>query len=85
MLVQQFDRTTILKTQRLVLGDVIESCAGPGTRLEFDITHADEASVTVDANHPLAGYKLIFDVEIIDFNSRDPGVLGAASSVNRGA
>lgn len=32
----------------------------------FTITEVDEIGVTLDANHPLAGMSLIFDVEIID-------------------
>jgi FKBP-type peptidyl-prolyl cis-trans isomerase SlyD len=30
------------------------------------ITHVGLAEVTVDANHPLAGVELNFDVEIVD-------------------
>jgi peptidylprolyl isomerase len=30
------------------------------------ITHLTEDSITLDANHPLAGYTLFFDVELVD-------------------
>lgn len=32
------------------------------------ITDLTEDSITLDANHPLAGYTLFFDVEIVDIN-----------------
>lgn len=37
-----------------------------GSALEMVIKHVEDESVTLDANHPLAGQKLIFDIELID-------------------
>ena len=30
------------------------------------VTEVNEETVTVDANHPLAGKKLIFDLEVVE-------------------
>jgi FKBP-type peptidyl-prolyl cis-trans isomerase 2 len=37
-----------------------------GNQIPVAITDVTEDSVTLDANHPLAGQKLIFDVELVD-------------------
>jgi len=40
-----------------------------GSGMIVRVTCADEKSVTLDANHPLAGQDLIFDVELVDIAS----------------
>ncbi|MGB7923090.1 MAG: peptidylprolyl isomerase [Pyrinomonadaceae bacterium] len=37
-----------------------------GNQIPVAITDVSQDSVTLDANHPLAGQKLIFDVELVD-------------------
>ena len=37
-----------------------------GNQIPVAITNVTQDSVTLDANHPLAGQKLIFDVELVD-------------------
>jgi peptidylprolyl isomerase len=37
-----------------------------GNPIVVTITHMNEDSITLDANHPLAGYTLFFDVELIE-------------------
>ena len=37
-----------------------------GNEIPVTITDVTPDSITIDANHPLAGQKLIFDVELID-------------------
>jgi peptidylprolyl isomerase len=39
-----------------------------GQQIPATITDADEESITLDANHPLAGQKLIFDIEMVSIN-----------------
>jgi peptidylprolyl isomerase len=36
-----------------------------GNQIPVAITQVTDESVTLDANHPLAGFKLIFDVELL--------------------
>ena len=36
--------------------------------LNFRVSEVKEESVTLDGNHPLAGKKLIFDLEVVNFN-----------------
>lgn len=37
-----------------------------GTPIDVTVTGVTESTVTVDANHPLAGEKVSFDIELID-------------------
>jgi FKBP-type peptidyl-prolyl cis-trans isomerase 2 len=40
-----------------------------GGTIDAMITAVDENSVTLDANHPLAGKDLTFDLEMVDISS----------------
>lgn len=42
-----------------------------GNEIPVAITAVTEESVTLDANHPLAGHKLIFDVELVERKNSD--------------
>lgn len=37
-----------------------------GNQIPVTITEVTEDSVTLDANHPLAGHKLFFDIELVE-------------------
>jgi FKBP-type peptidyl-prolyl cis-trans isomerase 2 len=37
-----------------------------GSQIEVVVTEVTDAHITIDGNHPLAGQKLIFDVELVD-------------------
>ncbi|MBV9958471.1 MAG: peptidylprolyl isomerase [Acidobacteria bacterium] len=39
-----------------------------GNEIPVAITEVTEDSITLDANHPLAGQKLIFDIELVSIN-----------------
>ena len=39
---------------------------GQGPTLTFTVTDLTESSVTLDANHPLAGRELVFDIQLIE-------------------
>ena len=41
-----------------------------GNQIPVSITEVTNEQVTLDANHPLAGQKLIFDVELVDLNNQ---------------
>lgn len=39
-----------------------------GNEIPVTVTEVTPESITIDANHPLAGQKLIFDVELVNLN-----------------
>jgi len=49
----------------LDIGTQLQMQTSDGQALPVIVVEADEATVTLDANHPLAGKDLIFDIEIM--------------------
>lgn len=45
-----------------------------GNEIPVAITEVTEDSVTLDANHPLAGQRLIFDIELVGITQANEGV-----------
>ena len=48
------------------VGQQLQIKQGEGDILNMNITALDEENVTLDANHPLAGHTLLFDVELVE-------------------
>ena len=48
------------------IGQRLQIKQGDGNPIVVTITDLTEDSITLDANHPLAGFTLFFDVEVID-------------------
>ena len=46
------------------LGDVLQSQGERGT-INVTVTEINENDIKLDANHPMAGKKLIFDLEVV--------------------
>lgn len=53
----------------LDVGGELEVTTEDGTTLQMEITSRDESSVTLDANHPLAGRPLILQIEVVSIDS----------------
>ncbi|NDW47146.1 peptidylprolyl isomerase [Ruegeria sp. PrR005] len=50
------------------LGTQLQMQAPDGRIIPVTVVEVTEATVTLDANHPLAGQDLIFDIEIVSIN-----------------
>ena len=60
--------TTVPPTQvpeNVKVGDVLQSQSERGV-MNVTVTEITEKGVQLDANHPLAGKKLVFDVEVVE-------------------
>lgn len=60
--------TTVSKQQvpeGVKVGDVLQSQSERGT-INVMVTEITDDGVTLDANHPMAGKKLIFDLEVVN-------------------
>lgn len=51
---------------QIELGMPLMMSDGQGQNLQVSVTSIQEDSVTLDANHPLAGKDLIFDLELVE-------------------
>ncbi|MBA5778306.1 peptidylprolyl isomerase [Stappia sp. F7233] len=64
--VQEVDRNLLPPEIVPTIGTRLQAESGDGRTVVFTITAADETTVTLDANHPLAGKDLVFEVELIE-------------------
>lgn len=64
--VQQLDRDKVPAGIDLQVGTQLQARTADGGMLPITVVGVDEQSVTVDANHPLAGKDLVFDVELVE-------------------
>ena len=65
-LVQTLPRQDIPDHITLEEGVVLEAESPNGQRMRLTVVDMDDQSVTLDANHPLAGKDLTFDLELVD-------------------
>lgn len=65
---QQIPREGIPDDIPLEPGTQLQMQTPDGQALPVTVVEVDEATVTLDANHPLAGQDLIFDIEIVSIN-----------------
>lgn len=67
-LVATFSRAEIPEQhEELKVGAKVEVEDDNGNPVVGTVTQLTDQKVTVDRNHPLAGRKLVFDIELIDF------------------
>jgi peptidylprolyl isomerase len=52
----------------LEIGTQLQMQSPEGQVLPVTVVEVDDATVTLDANHPLAGKDLIFDIELVSIN-----------------
>lgn len=65
-MVMEMDRGQIPNEVDPEVGQQLQLRLENGQTVPVLITALGEDSVTIDANHPLAGRKLIFDIEVVD-------------------
>ena len=63
--VQAIPRDRIPVEGELKVGDQFQTAPDPGAPV-VTVVEVDETSVTLDANHPMAGIDLAFEVEVIN-------------------
>ena len=69
-----YDPESVIQLERSLFSDSYPVSVGGTVHLQDEANHhfeakvvaIDDATVTVDLNHPMAGKELLFDVEIVD-------------------
>ena len=61
----EVDRATMPPDMQLEIGTHVQGAQPGGQTTDFIVTALTESLVTLDANHPLAGKDLIFDLELV--------------------
>ena len=65
-LVQQVERSVLPDDLNPETGMALQSSSPDGQVTQFMVTEVTDETITVDANHPLAGHALSFDIELVD-------------------
>ena len=65
-MVGQVDRDRIPPEMELILGQQLLVTHPDGHRSRVTITDITDAAVTLDANHPLAGKALVFQIDLVE-------------------
>ena len=65
-LVQQVERSVLPDDLNPETGMALQSSSPDGQVTQFMVTEVTDETITVDANHPLAGQALSFDIELVD-------------------
>ena len=50
------------------VGQSLVATAPDGSQTRVQVTKVEEATITIDANHPLAGKELVFDIELVEIS-----------------
>lgn len=65
-LVQEVQKTDLPSDMETFVGMQLQGQSPDGHVTHFVVTAVSELSITVDANHPLAGQTLNFDIELVE-------------------
>ncbi|RMF56605.1 MAG: peptidylprolyl isomerase [Calditrichaeota bacterium] len=66
VLVQEIGRDMLPEDLEPQVGQQLEATQGDGGRLIVTITEVSDDTITIDANHPLAGKDLVFDIQLVE-------------------
>ncbi len=77
-LTQTFQRTELPPNFQPSLGEILALQTEDGTQLHAVVTDITPTAVTIDLNHPLAGQRLTFDVEVVEI-SDSPGMCSSGT------
>jgi len=64
--VQTLERTAIPAEIELAVGNILQASGPDGQQMMLTVVELSDESVTLDANHPLAGEDLTFDIELVE-------------------
>ena len=64
--VQSVERSMIPEGIDLTIGGQLQATGPDGQTLVLTVVKVDDATVTLDGNHPLAGEDLFFNVELVE-------------------
>lgn len=68
--VQVVERSGIPDEIELEIGIQLAATSPDGEQLIVTVTEIADDTVTIDANHPLAGHELVFDLELVEIGPR---------------
>ena len=70
--IEEINRADLPKNVKLTEGGQLEVTQSDGSIVLLMITKVTDETVTLDANHPLAGKALTFDIELLEVDTNPP-------------
>ncbi len=67
-LIQEVSRTHLPDDLKPELGQELVAQQPDGQKLSVRVVKVDDQNITVDANHPLAGEDLMFDIKLVEIS-----------------
>ncbi|MDV2964434.1 peptidylprolyl isomerase [Nitratireductor aquimarinus] len=64
--VQVVPRTALPPEMEVQVGSNLQATTPDGNQISLTVVGVSDAEITVDANHPLAGHDLVFEIEIVE-------------------
>ncbi|PLX84572.1 MAG: peptidylprolyl isomerase [Desulfuromonas sp.] len=71
-LVEEIQRAELPADLKLTAGEQLEVTQADGSILLLMVVKVTDETVTLDANHPLAGKALTFDIELLEVDTEPP-------------
>lgn len=68
-LIQTLERTQLPEDLKPEVGQTLVAGSPEGQEMHVQVTDVSELTITIDANHPLAGKELVFDIELMEIGS----------------
>jgi len=65
-MIKQVPKTQLPEDMNPEVGQTLVASNGQGQETHVIVTEVTENDITVDANHPLAGKDLVFDIELVE-------------------
>ena len=65
-LVHEVGRERLSPEMKVDVGDRLEGTDASGRRLQLTVVDVNDEAVKLDANHPLAGENLTFDLKLVE-------------------
>lgn len=72
--VQSVPRSSMPDNLDLQIGTRLTATTRDGKQIPLTVIQVDDEEVVVDANHPLAGQDLVFDIELVEILGSEPGL-----------
>ena len=71
----EFPKEKFPSDMELEIGTPLVMTGGAGEQFQVVISQIKESSVMLDANHPLAGQDLVFDIELVEIVGKEPLII----------
>ena len=72
-MIREIERSKLLENIDPQIGMQLQMNQSDGSIIAVTIIDVSEMTIKIDANHPLAGYDLIFDIELIEIETSQSG------------